>query len=497
MTRKKRIAALAGAALLLVLSVAIPGGGLSSRARAASLTTYAGPVHLYSNSVRLGGTLRASLPLVFTTLFTTYPIFWSLDSLSGQIEYPLLAGQGRQLKITLPGSLPTGTYELVADVQSDSGGIEDYVSRPIKISGNDGMARTIARYDYQSPFTIYQHQDMLWTFARGDLGQHEVLALYENSRVNSRDVAAFDAEFGLPAAHIRYQGGAGMAGGASQSEATMDVEWAHAMAPDATLVVYDQRRFTIQGIANAIRSAAENGDGAFSTSVVQPNLLSSSSAYLRRVSQFNDSLVATATSEGLAIFSAAGDHGEITPQTSDTTNHFTWPSTNDYVVAVGGTQWNGNQETYWNSGRSQGTLWAGAYGYTDNFAVPSWQATQWNNLGLAPAANRYVPDVSMVANNAMVYNGGQWQIDGGTSLAAPCWAGVWVLAQTWHRRVAGQPIGPNSAVSYLYQVGQDTQLALPGFNDQGAYTAAPFYKFTGFGSPNVTNLIQDLATIDP
>ncbi len=493
MARRGGIAATTAA--LIGLGLASVWMAAPPRAAGASLTTYGGAVRLVRRTVCLGQRLEAS---VATT--SPAPVLWSLDDAQGHIVYPLLDAQGTSIDMRLPKTLAPGTYTLAADVKGVFGNIVDYLSaEPVSVCGSGQLAQLLAKDQIITPFVLYDRQDVLWTFARSDMGQGQTIALYELSAVRPQDLSAFDQDFGLPPVHLQTvapQGSPGQVGGAYQSEATMDVEWAHAMAPDARLVVYLYRKPTIQSIAAAIEAAAEHGDLSFSTSVVQPDFVNNSEAYLRRVELFNDVTVATATQEGLAVFAAAGDHGGVTPTTSNAFGHFSWPAGNDYVVAVGGTQWNNGRESYWNSGTTQGVLWAGAWGYTDNTSVPTWQTTEWEGLGLGRPTNRYIPDVSMVASNALVIVRGRVTIAGGTSLAAPLWAAVWALAQNWHIRVTGKP-APPPAPAALYTLGQDRNLALPPYLDQSPYSAASFGKYNGFGSPDVTSLIQDLVTIAP
>ena len=120
-----------------------------------------------------------------------------------------------------------------------------------------------------------------------------------------------------------------------------------------------------------------------------------------------------------------------------------------------------------------------------------------------PYTNRSAPDVAWLADpdpGVSVYDqydAGGWFAVGGTSLATPMWAGLISIVN--QERVAnGDPLldGPTQTIPMLYG------LPSSAFNDittgsNGAYNAGPGYDLvTGNGSPNVQNLVSDLAPLN-
>jgi len=92
-------------------------------------------------------------------------------------------------------------------------------------------------------------------------------------------------------------------------------------------------------------------------------------------------------------------------------------------MSGGGGSW--SSETVWNWGNNTGT----AGGISSNYTIPSWQTTVSMALNNGSTVYRNFPDVAMTADAVeVVYNNGSSNIFGGTSCAAPLWAGFTALA---------------------------------------------------------------------
>jgi len=120
---------------------------------------------------------------------------------------------------------------------------------------------------------------------------------------------------------------------------------------------------------------------------------------------------------------------------------------------------------------SDGTVWTGAGGFSDNFTRPSWQdeavesyfelsagdlppANMWNRT------NRGFPDVSALSDQVLIYRNGAFQISGGTSAASPITAGLLALVNDARMRNNRPPLG--FVAPWLYKVAAK----VPGaFND--------------------------------
>lgn len=414
-------------------------------------------IALSTPSVGEGETLAASVSA------TGANVFWWLTDQS-EMQYPLFGSSTYALSEALPSYIEPGSYSLSAEVDPRSGTAATYTV-PVTVTAPAGTLR----FAGWTPFDVYNRQDMMPLFRQGFDGQGQTIVLFELSDVLMSDIDAFDQDFGLPAVDLQVVQPYGEPGlTAAQDEATMDIEWAHAMAPEATIVVYEYPQVALLLDAlglTAVRSA-DAGYTAMSVSYGQLNL--------PRV--LSDLQLADAANKGLAIFASSGDHGQISLLNDD------WPSDYLYVVSVGGLQYEAGGTTYWDSGAdSSGTLWAGAYGRTFGEA-PSWQ----QQLGLG--SGRIIPDVSFLADGALeVINGETDGGGGGTSLASPMWAGAWCLAaQYFAAEHGGQriPVPSGEAIYAVAASGLQTTAFSQAFNLQ-----------TGFGAPDVTNLAIDLSSI--
>jgi uncharacterized repeat protein (TIGR03803 family) len=183
-------------------------------------------------------------------------------------------------------------------------------------------------------------------------------------------------------------------------ETCMDVEWAHAMAPGATICLIVCSSDDSTKLFNAISYAQTN---------LHANLISMS--WGSQVSSTDpgdyDAQLEAVQQQGIGMVASTGD----------TAGEVDYPACSPFVTAAGGTS------LYYNNGAYSEVAWSSGGGGLAAFEpVPFYQ----ENL---PGAytNRAVPDVSCVADpytgmNVLV--AGQWQVDGGTSLSAPIWAAL-------------------------------------------------------------------------
>jgi subtilase family serine protease len=454
---------------------------------------YGGALRVATTTVRAGSWLSVGVPAGADASGGT----WTLVSPDSRLadDYPLFTahGSGQTASVFFPAGLPAARYILVHDTNgSEYRPARDYVSRVITVTPFSGAFAQVIESTV-TPFEAYLHYAATSVYGQNVRGQNQTIALYELSDVRNSDISTFDAIFGLPALELvrrQPQGRVGIVS-AYASEATMDVEWAHAMAPDARIVLYIYRRPSVGSLAHAAELAAEAGDAAFSSSISYHELFGSGS-YPGRVQTFDESTVQTAVQEGLGMFAAAGDHGEVTPSDFNSPNHFSWPASNPWVVAVGGTQLNLlGLESYWDQGERNGTLWAGAYGYT-GYVAQDWETQEYTRSGLGFDLFRYMPDVSFLAWNAIGILNGKLTDWGGTSLASPAWAGIWALVRQYYRAQRGADANLLPAPELLYDLANDTQLP-PAYLTQTPGTAAPYNPETGFGAPDVANLVYDAA----
>ncbi len=455
----------AGDNALVVTSFA-DGAVVTGTSQPVAVQMPATAITLVSSTLSAGGAIDASIP------GGSQNVSWSLVQANGY-TYPLFGSTSSTLIETLPTDLTQNTYTLQAiDI----------------ISGVTYQAAVTVSSNYQfsfsaiTPSLVYNWQDMTPVFAQNILGQGQTIALYEQSGFLMSDIQQFDAAYGLPNPNITIYGLNGQpqpvdysssgSSGSAGSEAAMDIEWAHAMAPLASIAVYEFPSDTnfAAYIVQAAQSAQSQGYTDLSVSFAALGGAYSTGGQIQ-----------TAVQLGLAIFASSGDHGQEYPGATS------WPASNPYVVAVGGTQYNSNNASYWNSGYdpNSGVLWSGGYGVSD-YMAPAWQSILGYNT------NRILPDVSLLADNAVMVFNGQWYTDGGTSLAAPQWAGIWALANQAYSATYGSSI-PGPAPQAIYAVAAYTQ-GQPAFF-QTAGTAATFYEGVGFDSPDVAAFVKDLLLV--
>jgi subtilase family serine protease len=196
--------------------------------------------------------------------------------------------------------------------------------------------------------------------------------------------------------------------------------------------------------------------------------------------------------QGQTLFVATGDNG------SASVASYVWPSDDPFVVAVGGTDitTNGAGGTW----KSE-TGWSGSAGMPskNKVPIPTYQLLP----GVVTSTNhaskklRNIPDVAAESNTDQFscYDGGCFGGNGGTSYAAPVWAGFLALANQQAAAKHMAPVGFINPAVYAIGTGtshaSDLHDATSGSN--GKYFAVKGYDLvTGWGSPIGVNMINAL-----
>jgi len=203
--------------------------------------------------------------------------------------------------------------------------------------------------------------------------------------------------------------------------------------------------------------------------------------------------------QGQTFFQASGDNS--TWQLSG--NAEAWPADNPYVVSVGGTElktasaggpW--SSETAW--------LDSGGGVSPDKIAIPSWQQISGviNLANKGSTAYRNGPDVSANANFSFYVCADQTACTaneyGGSSFAAPMWAGYMALVNQLAVANGNAMLGFINPAIYSFAVGSgySTDFHDISSGTSGSYSAVTGYDLvTGWGSPNGTGLIDALAAM--
>jgi len=384
----------------------------------------------------------------------------------------------RPLLEELEGRLtPSSVAHVSFQVQPDFGGSSPTGFTPLQI---------LEAYGFYNTSSV-NNISFNGTPADGRLQTIAIVDAYHDPNIGG-DLAAFDAQYGLPApASFQVLNQNGVAGsypqtdssGGWEMEEALDVEWAHVIAPAASIVLVEANSPTDADLDTAVVTAA----GLPGVSVVS---MSWSGGEFDG-EQSEDSVFATPNGhQGVTFLAATGDTGSPAG----------YPAYSPNVVAVGGTSLFLNSN---NSYKSE-TAWSdGGGGPSTVEAEPTYQ------LSVQSTGVRTVPDVSFVADpdtGVPIYDSfdnpsGPWTQIGGTSLSTPSWAGVIALINQGRVAQGGTTLdGPSQTLPGLYAIpGTDFHDITTGGN--GTYNAGPGYdEVTGRGTPIANLLIPDMVGYD-
>lgn len=213
-----------------------------------------------------------------------------------------------------------------------------------------------------------------------------------------------------------------------------------------------------------------------------------SNARLTGTQATDDQIFLAAVAQGQTFVVATGDSGSY--ECGGKTSAQSYPAVSPYVIAVGGTSvststtgaWTG--ETVWACTNYSTCATSGGTGGGASLieAAPSWQLA---SKVLGTSTRRGVPDISFAGDpstGAITLVKGKNVQYGGTSLAAPIFAGFWARIQSAN----GNRLAFPAPALYKYGVAQTALFhdVISGTN--GGYTAAKGWDYTtGFGSLNV------------
>ena len=263
------------------------------------------------------------------------------------------------------------------------------------------------------------------------------------------------------------------------TEIALDVQWAHATAPLARLVLIEAPDASVASLSKAVALANKMGSGVVSMS------------FGATEGSWTTSYDSAFSGSGMSYLAATGDNGAAV----------SWPSVSTKVVAVGGTTL-----TYSGSGARSETTWTGTGGGTSAYvALPSYQSGT-----IGGYARRAVADVAFNADPssgqyvATIAQGSttvRWVSAGGTSLATPQWAGLLAVANAMRVAASKTVLGQPHAALYQQIGAVPTQYAA-AFKDVASgsngscstCTAKTGYDTpTGWGTPNASALLTSLS----
>ena len=325
-------------------------------------------------------------------------------------------------------------------------------------------------------------------------------------------------------------------------ETSLDVEWAHTIAPQANILLMTTNPAETLGVQGfpAMMDAEQFIVDNHEATVISQSFASAEEAFNSTQSLLNlRHAYISAASDGVTVLGSSGDGGTANtlrqPVKNPTLIPFPsveWPASDPLVTGVGGTYLctdantgtsvdftsppaNCQNQTH----REIGWVASGG-GFSHVFSRPSYQDTLPSGSTPIDAATRGVPDISYQASSrtgVLVYDtapgdaaGGLvcpsgnpcsagWYVVGGTSSSCPQWAGLVAIAD----QIAGHGLGminptlyslasnPSTYGSDFYDVTTGNNQANPAVPGYPATTG--WDPVTGLGTPNAANLVPALA----
>jgi subtilase family serine protease len=265
-------------------------------------------------------------------------------------------------------------------------------------------------------------------------------------------------------------------------EISLDVEWAHAIAPNATILLVEAKSASFSDLLGAVAYA----DSQSGVSVVSMSWGALESSFSASSELALDSTFKTpAGHSGVTFVASSGDDGGA--------HGPSWPSISPNVLAVGGTSLTlaDSLGTY---GKETG--WSGSGGGVSKFEKkPAYQ------VGFQTTGYRTAPDVAYDGDpntGFAVYDGtslnGQtgWFQVGGTSAGAPQWAALIAIADQG-RALAGKGAldGPSQTLPAIYQFSASDFHDITSGSNRAGRAGSGYDQVTGRGSPVANLVIRD------
>jgi len=372
-------------------------------------------------------------------------------------------------------------------------GLQDYwrphpnvVVRPAALAGK------AAPMAGSAPGGAYWGSDFRNAYVPGTslTGAGQSVGLLQFDGFYQSDITSYENQAGLPNVPITVvpvDGGIGTAGSGAV-EVSLDIEMAISMAPGlAHVYVYEAPNNNAYWVDLLNRMATDNLAKQISCSWGGGGRNASAETVFKQLG-----------AQGQSFFNASGDSDAFTgtiPFPSDSTN----------ITQVGGTTLTTGagasygSETVWNWGDGTGS----SGGISTYYRLPGYQA------GVSMASNggsttyRNVPDVALTGDNVYVlYGGGAAETVGGTSCAAPLWAGLTALVNQQATQSGLGTVGFLNPALYTIGKGANYGTCFHDITTGNNYSSSSPSEFaavagydlcTGWGTPNGMNLVNALA----
>ena len=391
----------------------------------------------------------------------------------------------------------------------------------------DAACRAAIQVPCYSPQEIRQAYNLAPLVNQGIAGKGQTIVIIDSfgSPTALADLKKFDADYGLPdppsfkqlapIGSVPFDPTNNDQVGWAE-ETSLDIQWAHSMAPAANIVVLTSPVSETQGVQGMpeFLKLEQYAVAQHLGKIISQSWATTENTLFTPQGQavFNgfESFYQWAALNRVSVFSSAGDSGSANVDVNGNTYPFPtvgYPASSPWVTAVGGTSLyadtNGNyqKETVWNDGVGSAT----GGGVSQYFKEPVYQKFLPAQTQKLLKGYRGLPDISMNADPNTpipVYLGflgssSGYYLFGGTSESAPLWAGLTADANQY----VGHPLGflnPDlyllgldkrqaSEVFHDITVGNNSQGSIPGYSATVGWDAT-----TGWGSPIAQPLFKAL-----
>ncbi|WP_299011598.1 S53 family peptidase [uncultured Shewanella sp.] len=373
--------------------------------------------------------------------------------------------------------------------------------------------------------------------AYGSPTAEEDFTVFHNAFFPNRDIPEFKQIYpsGMPSEDGDWEG-----------EISLDIQWSHAIAPDANIHLISTLDNSFEYMLIGIEYIVDNYPPG---TVVSMSWGANETDYSDEELAGFEAAFKTGTENGITFFASSGDEGSNDGADVLMTDY---PASSPYVTAVGGTflqygwEWvplSNNYltdsdetnydyfnfkkdlmfrlETPWNE---SWLSWASGGGSSTLFDIPEWQSSVADHIYAQSGSGRGIPDLAWNASamgGVLVYDVGNWEVWTGTSAASPQIAGLFALINQYlaeqgmdyvaHLNPWLYQIDDDTAFNDILPVSQGTVLAGEQVNNQTfeylddgtlVYSDVPGYPTTegwdmttGFGSPRGKNFLDALVTV--
>lgn len=364
----------------------------------------------------------------------------------------------------------TAAPSLPASIASVVSGVAGLSDQALHTNSLRSAAATSHAGTTLTPTLAREGYNLTSDISSGYKGTGETIGLAEFSAYSASDVARYNSNYSLGATAagvVKVDGGTTDTSGEDEDE--LDIEVDYALAPGATVKVYEAPNSDAGEVA-LYAAFASNDVPVVSSSWGEPETedtnLSSDDADFEEMA-----------AQGQSVYAASGDSGADDNGSSLSVDY---PASDPYVSGVGGTD-----ITVSSGAWKSETAWSGSGGGKSvEFSTPSFQSSV-NSTG-----DREVPDVSAAGDESSpwyIYTEGGWYDVWGTSAAAPNWAAFTADYDTAAADLGGAKFG--FADSEIYTVAESS-LYKTVFHDvtsgnNGGYSAGTGYDpVSGWGSYN-------------